>query len=77
MTTTTAALPSSSSYKTMLKQDDEQFYDDDIQRFDADTIRNRYGDNWKNLATNVREVTQPDGSIIKGNFEKSVKKKFF
>jgi len=67
MTTTTA--PPSSSYKTMLKQDDEQFYNDDIQRFDADTIRNRYGDNWKNLATNVREVTQPDGSIIKGSFE--------
>ena len=53
----------------MLKQDDEQFYNDDIQRFDAHTIRNRYGDKRKNLATNVREVTQPDGSIIKGSFE--------
>ena len=37
-----------------------------IPRFDADTIKNRYGDNWKNFASNVREITQQDGSIIKG-----------
>ena len=55
-----------SSYSTMPTEDDQLFYDEQIQRFDADTIRNRFGDNWKNFATNVREVTQPDGSIVKG-----------
>jgi hypothetical protein len=54
------------SYSTMPTEDDQLFYDEQIQRFDADTIRNRYGENWKNFASNVREVTQPDGSIIKG-----------
>ncbi|CAF0732430.1 unnamed protein product [Adineta steineri] len=52
-------------YPTMQNQDDSLFYDDQIQRFDADTIKNRYGSNWKNFATNVREITQPDGSIVK------------
>ncbi len=50
----------------MPTQDNQLFYDEQIQRFDADTIKSRYGKNWKNFATNVREVTQPDGSIVKG-----------
>ena len=50
----------------MAHEDEQLFNDEQIQRFDADTIRNRYGDNWKNFASNVREVTQPDGSIVKG-----------
>ncbi|CAF0861544.1 unnamed protein product [Rotaria sordida] len=49
----------------MVNQDDDVFDDKTIQRFDADTIKNRYGSNWKNFASNVREITQPDGSIIK------------
>jgi hypothetical protein len=55
-----------SFYSTMPTQDNQLFYDEQIQRFDADTIKSRYGKNWKNFATNVREVTQPDGSIVKG-----------
>jgi hypothetical protein len=63
MTTTTNT---HSFYSTMPNHDDRLFYDEQIQRFDADAIKNRYGDNWKNFASNVREVTQPDGSIVKG-----------
>ncbi len=55
-----------SYYSTMPNQDDQLFNDEQIQRFDADTIKNRYGENWKNFASNVREITQPDGSIVKG-----------
>lgn len=50
----------------MPHQDDQLFYDEQIQRYDAATIENRYGDNWRTLASNVREVTQADGSIVKG-----------
>jgi len=55
-----------SYYSTMPNQDDQLFNDEQIQRFDADTIKNRYGENWKNFASNIREITQPDGSIVKG-----------
>jgi hypothetical protein len=50
----------------MPNQDDHLFNDEQIQRFDADTIKNRYGENWKIFASNVREIPQPDGSIVKG-----------
>ncbi|CAF3521163.1 unnamed protein product [Rotaria socialis] len=49
----------------MPSQDNSLFEDKNIQRFDSDTIKNRYGNNWRNFASNVREITQPDGSIIK------------
>ncbi len=64
MTKTT--INTQSFYSTMQNGDDNLFNDEQIQRFDADTIKNRYGENWKKFASNVREVTQPDGSIIKG-----------
>lgn len=61
-----------------MPNEDEQLFDDEqIQRFDADTIRNRYGDNWKHLASNVRQVTQPDGSIVKGKDQIQVSQYFF
>jgi hypothetical protein len=50
----------------MHNHDDQLFADEQIQRYDADTIKHRYGDNWRNYASNVREITQADGSIIKG-----------
>ena len=50
----------------MSTQNDRLFQDEQIQRYDANTIRDRYGDNWKSLVSNVREVTQPDGSVVKG-----------
>lgn len=53
-------------YSTMSNRDDNLFNDENIQRFDVDTIKNCYGNDWRNFVTNVREVTQPDGSIIKG-----------
>lgn len=66
-TTATGATHRPPYYTTVSSQNDRLFQDDQIQRFDADTIKTRYGENWKSLASNVREVTQPDGSIIKGN----------
>lgn len=62
MTTTNTQL----FYSTMPDSNDNLFDDTKIERFDADTIRNRYGNHWKNFASNVREIVQPDGSIIKG-----------
>ncbi len=50
----------------MSNPNDQLFDDEQIQRYDADTIKNRYGESWKNFASNVREITQPDGSIVKG-----------
>lgn len=67
MTKTTSTTNIQSFYSAMQNDDEHLFNDEQIQRFDADTIRNRYGDNWKKYASNVREVTQPDGSIVKGN----------
>ena len=66
-TTATGATHRPPYYTAAPSQNDRLFQDDQIQRFDADTIKTRYGENWKSLASNVREVTQPDGSIIKGN----------
>jgi len=64
--TTTTTTNTQSFYSTMPNQDDHLFYDEQIQRYDADTIKNRYGNNWKNFTSSVREITQPDGSIVKG-----------
>ena len=64
--TTTTSMNTQQYYSTMQNQDDSLFYDDQIQRYDADTIKNRYGSNWKNFVSNVREIKQPDGTIVKG-----------
>jgi hypothetical protein len=64
MTTKTTNLPS--FYTPMHNNDDQLFSDEQIQRFDAKTIKNRYGDNWRSYASNVREIKQADGSIIRG-----------
>ncbi|CAF0858533.1 unnamed protein product [Adineta steineri] len=45
--------------------DDQLFSDDQIARYDADTIKNRYGDNWRNYASNIREIKQADGTIVR------------
>jgi hypothetical protein len=57
---------SSLFYSSMDNNDDQLFADEQIQRYDADTIKHRYGDNWRNYASNVREIKQADGSIIRG-----------
>ena len=44
---------------------DEIFVDEDVQRFDADSYRRRFGDKWKKLASSVRDVVQSDGTIIR------------
>jgi hypothetical protein len=48
--------------------DEQLFSDEQIQRYDADTIKHRFGDNWRNYASNVREVKQADGSIVRGKY---------
>jgi hypothetical protein len=47
------------------KNYEDLFGDEDVQRFDADSYRQRYGDKWKKLATTVRDVVQSDGTIIR------------
>ncbi|CAF4497263.1 unnamed protein product, partial [Rotaria socialis] len=54
-----------SFYSSMYANDDQLFANEQIQRYDADTIKNRYGDNWRNYASNVREIKQADGSIVR------------
>lgn len=50
----------------LLSASQERIYDeDDVQRYDADTYRQKYGDRWKKLASSVRDVVQPDGTIIR------------
>ena len=44
---------------------DPVFADEEVQRFDADSYKEKYGDRWKKLATTVRDVVQPDGTIIR------------
>jgi hypothetical protein len=44
---------------------DQVFIDDEVQRFDADSYRQKYGERWKRLATSVRDVLQNDGTIIR------------
>jgi hypothetical protein len=55
-------------YSNIDNNDDQLFSDEQIQRYDADTIKHRYGDNWRNYASNVREIKQVDGSIVRGKY---------
>ena len=55
-------------YSSMNNNDEQLFADEQIQRYDADTIKNRFGDNWRSYASNVREVKQPDGTIVRGKY---------
>lgn len=64
----TAKTSSQPFYSSMYNNDDQLFANEQIQRYDADTIKNRYGDNWRNYASNVREIKQPDGSILRGKY---------
>ncbi|CAF2409453.1 unnamed protein product [Rotaria sp. Silwood2] len=57
-----------SFYSSAHNNDDQLFANEQIQRYDADTIKNRYGDNWRNYASNVREIKQADGSIVRGEY---------
>lgn len=40
-------------------------YDDDVQRYEADSYKLKYGDRWKRLASSVRDVRQADGTVIR------------
>jgi hypothetical protein len=54
------------SYPSMCNTDDQLFSDEHIMRYDADTIKHRYGENWRNYASNIREIKQADGTIVRG-----------
>lgn len=56
----------SQAYASMNQTDEQLFADEQIQRYDAETIKRRYGEHWRNYASNVREIKQADGSIIRG-----------
>lgn len=53
-------------YAAMNQTDEQLFADEQIERYDAETIKRRYGEHWRNYASNVREIKQADGSIIRG-----------
>jgi len=44
---------------------DDAYEDEDVQRYEADSYKLKYGDKWKRLASSVRDVLQPDGTIIR------------
>ncbi len=44
---------------------EQLFEDDEVERFDADTYKQKYGDRWKRLASSVRDIVQPDGTVIR------------
>ena len=44
---------------------DSIFVDEDVQRFDADSYKEKYGDRWKKLAKTIRDVVQFDGTIVR------------
>ncbi|RNA11304.1 hypothetical protein BpHYR1_001582 [Brachionus plicatilis] len=54
-----------SSAKLSSASKENIFDEDDVERYDADTYRQKYGDKWKKFATTVRDVVQPDGTIIR------------
>jgi hypothetical protein len=59
-------LNNSASGKNLNTASTEQlFEDDEVERFDADTYKQKYGDRWKRLASSVRDIVQPDGTVIR------------
>lgn len=54
-----------SSAKLSSASKENIFDEDDVERYDADTYRQKYGDKWKKFATTVRDVVQSDGTIIR------------
>ena len=56
-------------YASMNQTDEQLFADEQIQRYDANTIKRRYGENWRNYASNMREIKQADGSIVRGKYK--------
>ena len=55
------------SFHSIIPNEDKNLFDNEhIERLDADTMTTRYGTKWKYFASNVREITRADGSIIKG-----------
>ena len=44
---------------------DGEEFDEEVQRYEADSYKLKYGDRWKKLASSVRDVVQPDGTIIR------------
>lgn len=54
-----------SSSKLISASKENIFEEDDVERYDADSYRKKYGDKWKKFASTVRDVVQPDGTIIR------------
>lgn len=54
-----------SSAKLSSASKENIFDEDEVEKYDADTYRQKYGDKWKKFASTVRDVVQPDGTIIR------------
>ncbi len=58
-------LMNSNSAKNLNGSTEQLFEDEEVERFDADTYKQKYGDRWKRLASSVRDIVQPDGTVIR------------
>ncbi|CAF0759359.1 unnamed protein product [Brachionus calyciflorus] len=56
---------SNNSLKLKSISQENIFDEDDVERYDADTYRQKYGDRWKKFASSVRDVVQPDGTVVR------------
>jgi hypothetical protein len=52
-------------YHQQQQQKQQYFDDDDVERYDADTYKQKYGEKWKKFASTVRDVVQSDGTVIR------------
>ena len=55
----------SNSGKNLSTSNEQLFEDREVERYDADTYKQRYGDRWKRLASSVRDIVQSDGTVIR------------
>lgn len=53
------------NHSTSRMTSDDAYEDEDVQRYEADSYKLKYGDKWKKLASSVRDVVQPDGTIVR------------
>lgn len=53
------------NHSTSRMTSEDAYEDEDVQRYEADSYKLKYGDKWKKLASSVRDVIQPDGTIVR------------
>ena len=54
------------NYSSLSKGSKVSLSNTSMKRYDAQTMNDHYGNQWRSYASTVREVEQPDGTILKG-----------